>query len=76
MVQRVVAFTAKLAPADSCPTYSGVLKFADVSINGGDAYNPETGILTCPPDGFYHFMVYMSVCMDVSNVPYLRMGRL
>ncbi|KAK0136639.1 Collagen alpha-2(VIII) chain [Merluccius polli] len=37
------------------------LKFAKVSINGGDAYNAETGIFTCPLDAIYHFMVHMSV---------------
>ncbi|KAK0133773.1 Complement C1q and tumor necrosis factor-related protein 9 [Merluccius polli] len=60
-LSHAITFTAKLAQADSYPCHTGVLKFANVSINEGDAYNPETGIFTCPVDGFYHFMVHMSV---------------
>lgn len=51
----VVAFTAKLAEADSYPTHSGILKFANVSTNEGGAYNHQTGIFTCPREGIYHF---------------------
>ena len=61
ILEQVVAFTAKLAVEDSYPCHSGVLKFANVCINEGDAYNSETGIFTCPLDGLYHFMVHMSV---------------
>uniref|UniRef100_A0A667XC19 C1q domain-containing protein n=1 Tax=Myripristis murdjan TaxID=586833 RepID=A0A667XC19_9TELE len=58
---RVIAFTAKLNIADSTPYHSGVLKFADVIVNEGGAYSPDTGVFTCPVDGFYHFTVHMSV---------------
>lgn len=32
-----------------------VLKFQDVVLNVGDAYQPLTGIFTCPTSGLYHF---------------------
>lgn len=58
---RVVAFTAKLNTAHSTPYHSGVLKLVDVLVNEGEAYSPDTGIFTCPLEGFYHFTVHMSV---------------
>jgi len=61
ILERVVAFTAKLAQADSYPCYTGVLKFANVSVNEGGAYDPVTGIFTCPLGGFYYFTAHMSV---------------
>ena len=57
----VVAFTAKLAVADSYPTHTGILKFANISVNKARAYNNDSGIFTCPRKGYYHFMVHMSV---------------
>ncbi|XP_030298604.1 complement C1q tumor necrosis factor-related protein 5-like [Sparus aurata] len=59
--RRVVAFTAKLNTAHSTPYHSGVLKLVDVLVNEGEAYSPDTGIFTCPLEGFYHFTVHMSV---------------
>ncbi|XP_068174226.1 complement C1q and tumor necrosis factor-related protein 9-like [Antennarius striatus] len=56
-----VAFTAKMKIDDSYPKSSGVLKFADVVINEGGGYNPDTGIFTCPVRGFYNFIVHMTV---------------
>ncbi|XP_023257093.1 complement C1q and tumor necrosis factor-related protein 9-like [Seriola lalandi dorsalis] len=56
-----VAFTAKLDICDSYPKHSGVLKFATVLLNEGGSYSPDTGIFTCPVDGFYHFTVHVSV---------------
>nr|XP_046246452.1 complement C1q and tumor necrosis factor-related protein 9-like [Scatophagus argus] len=57
----IVAFTAKLDIDDSYPKHCGVLKFATVLVNEGRCYSPETGIFTCPVDGFYHFTVHVSV---------------
>ena len=57
----VVAFTAKLAVADSYPTHTGILKFANVTVNTASAYNNSSGIFICPRKGYYHFMVHMSV---------------
>ncbi|XP_074536179.1 complement C1q and tumor necrosis factor-related protein 9-like [Halichoeres trimaculatus] len=56
-----VAFTAKLNVDDSYPKKAGILKFANVLINQGNGYNPETGIFTCPKDGLYYFIVHVSV---------------
>ncbi|KAI9535836.1 hypothetical protein NQZ68_040157 [Dissostichus eleginoides] len=56
-----VAFTAKLRVDDSYPTGDGVLKFATVLINEGGGYRADTGIFTCPRDGFYHFSMHVSV---------------
>ncbi|XP_061576243.1 complement C1q tumor necrosis factor-related protein 5-like [Cololabis saira] len=58
----ITAFTAKLHPCDSYPCHSGVLKFRTVLINEGGGYDHETGIFTCPVDGFYNFTVHASVC--------------
>lgn len=56
-----VAFTAKLNACDSYPSHSGVLKFANVLVNEGDGYSADTGLFTCPVDGFYYFSVHASV---------------
>lgn len=56
-----IAFTAKLKPCDSHPSHSGVLKFATVQVNEGGGYSADTGIFTCPVDGFYFFTVHASV---------------
>ncbi|XP_033970542.1 complement C1q and tumor necrosis factor-related protein 9-like [Trematomus bernacchii] len=56
-----VAFTAKLKVEDSYPPGNGVLKFATVLINEGGGYRADTGIFTCPRDGFYHFSMHVSV---------------
>ncbi len=56
-----VAFTAKLSVEDSYPKHSGVLKFATVLVNEGEGYSRDTGIFTCPVNGFYHFTVHASV---------------
>lgn len=56
-----VAFTAKLCPCDSYPSHSGELKLADVLVNEGQGYSPETGVFTCPREGFYYFCVHVSV---------------
>ncbi|XP_027136456.1 complement C1q and tumor necrosis factor-related protein 9 [Larimichthys crocea] len=56
-----VAFTAKLNVDDSYPCHSGVLKFTTVLVNEGEGYSPDTGIFSCPVDGFYHFTVHVSV---------------
>lgn len=56
-----VAFTAKLDACDSYPTHTGVLKFAHVLVNEGDGYSADTGVFTCPVDGFYYFSVHVSV---------------
>lgn len=56
-----VAFTAKLNVDDSYPCHSGVLKFTIVLVNEGEGYSPDTGIFSCPVDGFYHFTVHVSV---------------
>ncbi|XP_068563973.1 complement C1q and tumor necrosis factor-related protein 9-like [Cebidichthys violaceus] len=56
-----VAFTAKLSVHDSYPCYSGVLKFTTLLVNEGGGYSPDTGVFTCPLDGFYYFTVHMSV---------------
>lgn len=62
LIGRVIAFTAKLNTAHSTPYHSGILKLVDVLANEGDAYNPGTGVFTCPLEGLYHFTVHMSVC--------------
>ena len=56
-----VAFTAKLNIDDSYPCHSGALKFGTVLVNVGAGYSPDTGVFTCPVDGFYHFTVHVSV---------------
>ncbi|KAG7999394.1 Leukocyte cysteine proteinase inhibitor 1 [Nibea albiflora] len=56
-----VAFTAKLNAGDSHPKQSGVLKFKTVLVNEGEGYSPGTGVFTCPADGFYYFIVHVSV---------------
>ncbi|XP_049925117.1 complement C1q and tumor necrosis factor-related protein 9-like isoform X1 [Epinephelus moara] len=56
-----VAFTAKLNISDSYPKHCGVLKFATLLVNEGGGYSPDTGVFTCPMDGFYHFTVHVSV---------------
>ncbi|TNN69741.1 DNA-directed RNA polymerase II subunit RPB9 [Liparis tanakae] len=56
-----VAFTAKLNVDESYPCYSGALKLTTVLVNEGGGYNPDTGIFSCPLDGFYYFSVHMSV---------------
>lgn len=56
-----VAFTAKLNACDSYPSHSGVLKFANVLVNEGGGYSADTGLFTCPVDGFYYFSVHASV---------------
>lgn len=56
-----VAFTAKLSINDSYPCNSGVLKFANVLTNEGGGYSFDSGVFTCPVDGFYHFTVHASV---------------
>lgn len=58
---RPVAFTAKLKVDDSYPKHSEVLKFANVLVNEGGGYSPDTGVFTCPRDGLYYFMVHMTV---------------
>merc|ERR1739838_9244 len=58
---KVVAFTAKLNISDSYPCHSGVLKFPNVLVNEGGGYSPDTGLFTCPREGFYHFAVHVSV---------------
>lgn len=58
---RPVAFTAKLRVDDSHQKHSGVLKFANVLLNSGGGYNPDTGVFTCPMAGLYHFMVHVTV---------------
>ncbi|XP_042342853.1 complement C1q and tumor necrosis factor-related protein 9B-like [Plectropomus leopardus] len=56
-----VAFTAKLNVDDSYPDHCGPLKFATVLVNEGGGYSRDTGVFTCPLDGFYHFTVHVSV---------------
>lgn len=58
---RPVAFTAKLRIDDSRQKHDGVLKFADVSLNQGGGYDPDTGVFTCPAAGLYHFVVSVTV---------------
>lgn len=56
-----MAFTAKLRIHDSRQKHDGVLKFADVSLNQGRGYDPDTGVFTCPAAGLYHFVVSVTV---------------
>lgn len=56
-----VAFTAKLDICDSYPCSAGVLKFNTVVLNQGGGYDRNTGIFSCPLEGFYHFTVHASV---------------
>ncbi|KAM9359008.1 complement C1q and tumor necrosis factor-related protein 9-like [Symphorus nematophorus] len=58
---RPIAFSAKLNVDDSYPKHSGILKFANVLVNEGGGYSPDTGVFTCPVDGLYHFIVHMTV---------------
>ncbi|XP_019129227.1 complement C1q and tumor necrosis factor-related protein 9 [Larimichthys crocea] len=56
-----VAFTARLKVDESYPKHAGVLKFTTVLVNEGEGYSPGTGIFSCPVDGFYYFIVHVSV---------------
>lgn len=56
-----MAFTAKLDICDSYPCGAGVLKFNTVLLNEGGGYIRNTGIFSCPREGFYHFTVHASV---------------
>ncbi|XP_068440154.1 complement C1q tumor necrosis factor-related protein 5-like [Clinocottus analis] len=57
----LVAFTAKLNVDESHPCYSGALKLTTVLVNEGGGYSPDTGVFSCPLDGFYYFTVHMTV---------------
>lgn len=56
-----MAFTAKLRIDDGHQKHNGVLKFANVPLNQGGGYSPETGVFTCPAAGLYHFVVNVTV---------------
>ncbi|XP_037632366.1 complement C1q and tumor necrosis factor-related protein 9-like isoform X2 [Sebastes umbrosus] len=57
----IVAFTAKLKADDSYPCHTGVLRFGTVLVNEGGGYSRDTGVFTCPMDGFYHITIHVSV---------------
>lgn len=65
---RPVAFTAKLRTDDSHQKHDGLLKFANVSLNQGGSYDPDTGMFTCPAAGLYHLVVSVTLCMDTDSV--------
>ena len=52
------AFQATLTSGNIGPNYAlGAIKFNDVSLNIGGAYNPSTGKFTAPVEGLYLFSV-------------------
>ena len=60
-------FVAFLATPSGEPTYyanNGIVRFDNVTLNAGDAFNPSTSTFICPYTGYYSFSV------SVSNAQY------
>ncbi|KAL4239845.1 positive regulation of adiponectin secretion [Mactra antiquata] len=56
----VIGFTVTLlTPVSDLPLGSTVL-FDNVHYNAGSAYDPSTGVFTCPRSGMYLFSIYVS----------------
>ncbi|XP_071134675.1 heavy metal-binding protein HIP-like [Mytilus edulis] len=56
------AFFAALTPHFTLTGIDDVLKFDDVRVNRGGAYDPSTGVFTATVQGLYHFS-----CMILAN---------
>ncbi|VDI66269.1 collagen alpha-1(VIII) chain-like [Mytilus galloprovincialis] len=56
------AFFAALTPHFTLTGLNSVLKFDDVRVNRGGAYDPSTGVFTATVQGLYHFS-----CMILAN---------
>ncbi|XP_076077096.1 heavy metal-binding protein HIP-like [Mytilus galloprovincialis] len=56
------AFFAALTPHFTLTGINAVLKFDDVRVNRGKAYDPSTGVFTARVPGLYHFS-----CMILAN---------
>ncbi|XP_052102946.1 collagen alpha-1(VIII) chain-like [Mytilus californianus] len=56
------AFFAALTPHFTLTGINAVLKFDDVRVNRGGAYDPSTGVFTATVQGLYHFS-----CMILAN---------
>ena len=41
-----------------------ILKYDRVSVNAGEALNPDNGVFTCPVSGTYLFMVHLATHKD------------
>ncbi|XP_063407461.1 collagen alpha-1(VIII) chain-like isoform X1 [Mytilus trossulus] len=56
------AFFAALSPHFTLTGINAILKFDDVKLNRGEAYDPSTGVFTARVPGLYHFS-----CMILAN---------
>ena len=46
-----------------------ILKYDRVTVNAGEALNPDNGVFTCPVSGTYMFMVHLATHKDKVNDP-------
>ena len=57
-VTNMIAFSA-WRDSDELINTDEIIIFEMVDANLGDAYNPSTGIFTCPVNGYYAFSVFV-----------------
>nr|KAG5714759.1 hypothetical protein BaRGS_000247 [Batillaria attramentaria] len=65
---RTVSFTAYIEDSNVPEVADGVIVFAHIVTNIGDAYDNATGVFTAPYDGDYMFLVSVDVSPDYQQL--------